>query len=129
MPRRASKPESDSAPVPVPGMRAVRGLSFLNRVLAVVALGGAVFVSTAVWLKPRAEKLRDSERELERLRAHVEERKREEARLQRQLVWLEKDPDYLAMILRDRFDLMADGETIYRIEPARTPPPTVPRRP
>ena len=129
MPRRAPKPEPDTAPVAVPGMLAVRGLSFLNRVLAVVALGGAVFVSTAVWLKPRAEKLRDSEQELERLRAHVEDRKREEARLQRQLVWLEKDPDYLAMILRDRFDLMAEGETIYRIEPARATAPAPPRRP
>ena len=129
MPRRAPAPEPATAPVPVPGMRAVRGLSFLNRVLAVVAVGGAVFVSTAVWLKPRAEKLRDSERELDRLRAQLEERKLEEARLQRQLVWLEKDPDYLAMILRDRFDLMAEGETIYRMDPAKPPAAPPPRRP
>jgi len=39
----------------------------------------------------------------------------------RQVELLKNDPTYLETIARDRLDMMKEGETIYRIDPAPTP--------
>ena len=39
----------------------------------------------------------------------------------REVDLLKNDPTYIETIARDRLDMMKDGETIYRIDPAPTP--------
>ena len=55
---------------------------------------------------------------------------REHSRYEREIGWLQNDPEYLAVIARDKLDLMKDGETILRVEPPKTSaPPEAPAAP
>jgi len=49
------------------------------------------------------------------------------ARATREISWLKTDPNYLETVARDRLDLMKEGETIFRLEPAKATK-SVPRR-
>ena len=51
------------------------------------------------------------------------------ARYKRQIGWLENDPEYLATLVRDKFDMMKEGETILRLEPAKAAPVITPELP
>jgi cell division protein FtsB len=45
------------------------------------------------------------------------------ARATREVNWLKTDPTYLETIARDRLDLMKEGETVFRLEPAHPEAP------
>ena len=60
---------------------------------------------------------------IEQLRADVTKKKNEFAQRQREVELLKTDSEYVETVARDRLDLMKPGETIVRIEPARSPAP------
>jgi len=90
-------------------------LNRLLRVLLVIALW-LVIVSLFV---PPYRKLTQSGAEIDNLQAQVDEQKVLLARQAREVTLLQTDATYLETIARDRLDLMKEGETIFRLEPAR----------
>ena len=61
--------------------------------------------------------------ELQMAQAQTDEQKVLLARATREINWLKTDPTYLETIARDRLDLMKEGETIFRLEPAKNANP------
>ncbi|MDQ6765705.1 MAG: septum formation initiator family protein [Verrucomicrobiota bacterium] len=91
----------------------------LNRVLRVLL--ALVFVLVVVSLfVPQHKKLTRSRVEIETLQAQVTDQKMLLARQTREVNLLKTDTGYLETIARDRLDLMKEGETIFRLEPATT---------
>jgi cell division protein FtsB len=90
----------------------------LNRILF-----GLLFL--AVWLGiitlfvPPYQRLQAARAEIDALQAQRDEQKLLLARGMREVNWLKNDPAYLETIARDRLDLMKEGETVFRLEPAR----------
>ncbi len=58
--------------------------------------------------------------EIDTLQAQRDEQKMLLARATREVNWLKTDPTYLETIARDRLDLMKEGETVFRLEPAQS---------
>jgi cell division protein FtsB len=85
------------------------------RVLLVIALW-LVIVSLFV---PPYKKLTQGNAEIDNLQAQVNEQKVLLAHQTREVTLLQTDATYLETIARDRLDLMKEGETIFRLEPAR----------
>jgi cell division protein FtsB len=67
---------------------------------------------------PPYKKLKNSGDEIDNLQAQVNEQKILLARQTREVTLLKTDATYLETIARDRLDLMKEGETIFRLEPA-----------
>ena len=82
----------------------------------------------AIWLVivslfvPPYKKLMRSRAEIDNLQQQVSEQQNLLARQTREVNVLKTDVTYLETIARDRLDLMKDGETIFRLEPARAKP-------
>lgn len=72
---------------------------------------------------PVMEKQRIALEEEKKLKLLVEQRRLVTNRKERQLNWLKNDPGYFEIIARDRLDVMKEGETIYRLQPIKEPPP------
>lgn len=94
----------------------------LNRLLGVAIVVAVVAGIIAAFL-PQLERQRAARKEEERLQLQVKQRRERVARQTRELAWLKNDPSYVEIIARDRLDLMKEGETIYRLEPPKTPTP------
>ena len=90
----------------------------LNRILRVllVIAGALVIISLFV---PPYKKLTQGRSEIDNLQAQVNEQKTLLARQTREVNLLKTDATYLETIARDRLDLMKEGETVFRLEPAR----------
>jgi cell division protein FtsB len=92
----------------------------LNR-LVVTLVAFTVATLIACWFMPL---LKDSREGMERVEDLKQQIKAESDQLglhKRQVELLTNDPTYIETIARDRLDMMKDGETIYRIDPAPTP--------
>ena len=68
---------------------------------------------------PELEKQRTEAASRERLHRLIDEQRALHSRYERQIGWLQNDPEYLATLIRDKFDMMKEGETILRLEPAK----------
>jgi cell division protein FtsB len=90
----------------------------LNRVLRVLLLVAGALVIVSVFVPPY-KKLTQGRAEIDNLQAQVNEQKIFLARQTREVTLLKTDATYLETIARDRLDLMKEGETIFRLEPAR----------
>ena len=90
----------------------------LNRVLRVLLFVAAWLVIISLFVPPY-KKMSQSRAEIDNLQAQVNEQKTMLARQTREVNLLKTDATYLETIARDRLDLMKDGETIFRLEPAR----------
>ena len=90
--------------------RIVFALLFLASWLGIISL----FV-------PPYKKIQAARQEIDALQAQCDEQKLLLARATREVNWLKTDPTYLETIVRDRLDLMKEGETIFRLEPSRAP--------
>ena len=90
---------------------------FLNRLLLVLILLvlGAI---AAYHFLPEVSKRRDQQTRLEQLKVQVEKERQLLVRNTRVEELLKHDPEYVGLIARDRLDLMKEGETIYRVDPA-----------
>jgi cell division protein FtsB len=69
---------------------------------------------------PPYQKLNQSRAGIDNLQAQVNDQKMLLARQTREVNLLKTDPIYLETIARDRLDLMKEGETIFRLEPAQS---------
>ena len=91
---------------------------YLNRLLGVliVLTIGAI---AAYRFLPEVSKRRDQQTRVEQLKAEVEKERQMLVRNTRIEELLKHDPEYVALVARDRLDLMKEGETIYRLEPPK----------
>jgi cell division protein FtsB len=67
--------------------------------------------------------------EIDAIQAQVNEQKKLLGRQTREVNLLKTDSTYLETIARDRLDLMKEGETIFRLEPAKAGPSKRPSHP
>jgi cell division protein FtsB len=89
----------------------------LNSILRVLLVAATVLVIVSLFLPPY-KKLTQSRAEIENLQSQVNDQKTLLARQTREVNLLRTDSAYLETIARDRLDLMKEGETIFRLEPA-----------
>jgi cell division protein FtsB len=89
----------------------------LNRVLRVLLIVAIWLVIISLFVPPY-KKLTQSRAEIDNLQGKVNEQKILLARQTREVTLLKTDAAYLETIARDRLDLMKEGETIFRLEPA-----------
>jgi cell division protein FtsB len=87
----------------------------MTRIVRALLILAAILIIVSLFL-PQHKKLQDSHAEVEALKEKVSEQKMILARQTREVNLLINDPEYLAMIARDRLDLMKPGETIFRLE-------------
>jgi cell division protein FtsB len=92
----------------------------LNTILRFFLVIATVLVIVSLFLPPY-KKLTQSRNEIENLQTQVNEQKTLLARQTREVSLLKTDPTYLETLARDRLDLMKDGETVFRLEPAPAP--------
>ena len=91
----------------------------LNRILRVLLVLTVWLVIVSLFVPPY-KRLVQSRAEIDDLQAHVNEQQSLLARQTREVNLLKTDVTYLETIARDRLDLMKEGETVFRLEPART---------
>jgi len=106
--------------------RRVRVLTAINRIIAFLIVVGIIAAAVA-YILPELRRQREAQAQVDALRRQVEARRVEVARQTRQVAWLQNNPEYLGIYARDKFDLMKEGETIFRVEP--TKPERMPGRP
>ena len=90
----------------------------LNRILRALLVIALWLVIVSLFVPPY-KKLTQSGAEIDNLQAQVDEQKILLAHQTREVTLLQTDATYLETIARDRLDLMKEGETIFRLEPAR----------
>src|SRR5882757_4792803 len=105
--------------------RRVRLLTAFNRIIAFLIVVGIIAAAVA-YILPELHRQREAQAQVDALRRQVEARRLEVARQTRQVSWLQNNPEYLGIYARDKFDLMKEGETVFRLEPAK--PERVPGR-
>jgi cell division protein FtsB len=98
--------------------RRVRVLTAFNRIIAFLIVVGIIAAAVA-YILPELRRQREAQAQVDALRRQVEARRIEVARQTRQVSWLQNNPEYLGIYARDKFDLMKEGETIFRLEPAK----------
>ena len=91
----------------------------LNSILRVLLAVAVLLVIVSLFL-PLSKKRAQSQLEIDRLQAQVNDQKTLLARQTREVNLLKTDPAYLEIMARDRLDLMKEGETVFRLEPAQT---------
>jgi cell division protein FtsB len=90
----------------------------LNRLLFVLIVLVLAMIAAYRFL-PEVSKRRDQQTRVEQLKGEVERERQLLVRNIRIEELLKHDPEYVALVARDRLDLMKEGETIYRLEPVK----------
>ncbi len=96
-------------------------LKALNRVLMILAFIGLICI-VGLWFYPELKKRDAMVRTLEEKQAILASEEAKNRRQTREVYLLENDPEYIETIARDRLDMMKEGETIFRLDPAKTQP-------
>jgi cell division protein FtsB len=92
----------------------------LNRLLiALIAFTVVTLIACA--FVPELKNAREQDDRVDRLHDDIQKERDLLADHTRQVDLLKNDPTYIETIARDRLDMMKEGETIYRIDPAPTP--------
>ena len=94
----------------------------LNRTLRVLLILAIWLVIVSLFVPPY-KKLTQSRAEIDNLQQQVNEQQNLLAHQTREINLLKTDSTYLETVARDRLDLMKQGETIFRLEPARAAKP------
>ena len=94
----------------------------LNRVLRVLLVLAIWLAIMSLFVSPY-KKMMQSRAELDVLQQQVNEQQGLLSRQTREVNLLKTDVTYLETIARDRLDVMKEGETIFRLEPARAAKP------
>ena len=92
----------------------------LNRLL-VALIAFTVVTLIACAFVPELKNAHEQSDRVEDLRAEIQKQRDLLAQHTREVDLLKNDPTYIETIARDRLDMMKEGETIYRIDPAPTP--------
>lgn len=90
----------------------------LNRTLRVLLVLAIWLIIVSLFVPPY-KKLVQSRTEIDNLQQLVNEQQNLLAHQTREINLLKTDSTYLETVARDRLDLMKEGETIFRLEPAR----------
>ena len=90
----------------------------LNRILRVLLVLAVWLVIVSLFVPPY-KRLVQSRTEIDNLQEQVNEQQTLLSRQTREVNMLKTDATYLETLARDRLDLMKEGETIFRLEPAR----------
>jgi cell division protein FtsB len=90
----------------------------LNRTLRVLLVLAIWLIIVSLFVPPY-KKLTQSRAEIDNLQQQVNEQQNLLAHQTREINLLKTDSTYLETVARDRLDLMKEGETIFRLEPAR----------
>lgn len=98
----------------------------LNRVLFAL-LFLATWLGIITLFVPPYKQMQAARGEIDALQAQRDEQKMLLTRESREVDWLKTDPTYLETIARDKLDLMKDGETVFRLEPAKAGRPAAKR--
>jgi cell division protein FtsB len=98
--------------------RRVRLLTAVNRIIAFLIVVGIIAAAVA-YILPELRHQREAQAQVDALRRQVEARRIEVVRQTRQVSWLQNNPEYLGIYARDKFDLMREGETVFRMEPPK----------
>ena len=91
----------------------------LNRILLVLLIIAIWLVIVSLFVPPY-KKLMQSRTEIDNLQQQVSEQQTLLAKQTREVTLLKTDLTYLETIARDRLDLMKEGETVFRLEPAQS---------
>ena len=91
----------------------------LNRVLRVLLVIAIWLVIVSLFVPPY-KRLVQARAQIDNLQAQINEQKLLLARQTREVNLLKTDAGYLETIAHDRLDLMKEGETIFRLEPAQS---------
>ena len=94
----------------------------LNRILRVLLVLAIWLVIVSLFVPPY-KKLMQSRADIDELQQQVNGQQSLLSRHTREVNLLKTDVTYLETIARDRLDLMKEGETIFRLEPARVGKP------
>ena len=94
----------------------------LNRILRVLLVLTIWLVIVSLFVPPY-KKLQQSRAEIDNLQQQLNEQQSLLAGQNREVNLLKTDVTYLETIARDRLDLMKEGETVFRLEPARSAKP------
>ena len=94
----------------------------LNRFIGVLIVLAVVAGIIGAFL-PQLQRQKDAAMEEQKLELQVKTRRERVDHQTRELSWLKNDPSYVEIIARERLDYMKEGETIYRLEQPKTPPP------
>ena len=97
----------------------------LNRFL-VALIVFAVCILILCAFVPLLKRQRELKAQITDLRADIDVKKTALHKANQQEQLLRNDPEYLELVVRDRFDLMKEGETIFRLDAA--PEPSEPPR-
>ena len=100
----------------------------LNRILRVLLFVAGWLMVISLFFPPY-KRMQAARAEIDALQAQVNEQKAILGRQTREVSLLKTDPTYLETIARDRLDLMKEGETIFRLEPAKPVPSKRPSHP
>ena len=92
----------------------------LNRILRLLLFVAGWLVVISLFVPPY-KRMQAARAEIDALQTQANEQKMILARQTREVNLLKTDATYLETIARDRLDLMKEGETIFRLEPAKTP--------
>ena len=102
-----------------PQSQSPRGIwNSLNRFVFTLLVLTVAAVIGYNWL-PESAKRREAKKQVEELKSEVEKQEQKLARAQREADALQRDPNYVALIARDRLDLVQPGEKIYRLDPPK----------
>jgi cell division protein FtsB len=93
----------------------------LNRILRVLLFVVAWLVIVSLFVPPY-KKRAQSQAEIDNLQTQVNDQKVLLAKQTREITLLKTDAAYLETIARDLLDLMKEGETVFRLEPAQAGP-------
>ncbi len=91
----------------------------INRVMMVAILLGLCFASTLLFIPVFKQRAQDKLR-ISQLQAEIDKQKALFIKQTRQAKLLQTDPEYIALMARDRLNLMKSGEIIVRLD---TPTP------
>jgi cell division protein FtsB len=78
---------------------------------------------------PEVSKRKEQRQRIAQLKTEVEQRRQVLARYERDARLLVSSSEYAGLIARDKLDLMKEGETIYRLEPAKPDPAKLRKNP
>lgn len=104
----------------------------LNRLLWVLLILTMIGCVIGAFL-PELQKQRNEVAERARLHRLIDAQRKVNARHESEIRWIQNDPEYLGAIARDKLDMMKEGDTVIRVEAAKsavlTPEPSlVPHR-
>ena len=100
----------------------------LNRILRLLLFVAGWLMVVSLFVPPY-KRMQAARAEIDALQAQVNEQKTILGQQTREVNLLKTDPTYLETIARDRLDLMKEGETIFRLEPAKAVPSKRPSHP